>query len=96
MSAPAGEAFQPTAMKSAFMALVESSWMSSAVLPIQPCIRASMAFVPACMGFTRAPCSPHVGPSKSVPSSMIRAASRSGAARSLIAADGWRSAMSSA
>ena len=95
MSAPAGEAFQPTAMKSAFMALVESSWMSSAVLPIQPCIRASMAFVAACMGLTNAPCSPQVGPSKSVPS-MIRVASRSGAARSLIAADGWRSAMSSA
>ena len=87
MSAPAGEAFQPTAMKSAFMALVESSWMSSAVLPIQPCIRASMAFVPLCIEFMSAPCSPHVGPSRSVPS-IILAASRSGAARSFIAADG--------
>ena len=56
---------------------------------------ASIAFVPAFMGFVSAPCSPQVGPSRSV-RSIILAASRSGAARSFIAADGWRSPISSA
>ena len=56
---------------------------------------ASIAFVPAFMGFVSAPCSLQVGPSRSVPR-IILAASRSGAARSFIAANGWRSPLSSA
>eukprot|EP00966_Prymnesium_polylepis_P042552 988570-Prymnesium_polylepis.1 len=97
MSAPHGDECHPTAMCSA-RDLSASSASSASVLPIQPRTIWSIALVPWCIGLTRAPCSPHVGPSVSQPV-IILAASLSGEARSFNYPDGtssptrWLSAM---
>eukprot|EP00966_Prymnesium_polylepis_P323134 7379344-Prymnesium_polylepis.2 len=86
MTAPHGEECQPTAMCNA-RDLSESSASSASVLPIQPRTILSIALVPWCIGFTSAPCSPHVGPSVSQPVISL-AARRSGEARSFMEPDG--------